>query len=257
MSLDAAKILRESVEEAYYEESFEEDNSNLHGTTNSNDKINNKSSSSILKEAAHEIDRSEHEHPPNSIPTSNENVRKIRESRYKTANKQSESFTEENKSDNENELEDDSLDYDRNYDFQLHHACYSGDKREIRYLLEKRVNILNKDRHGWTPLHWAAAKGFDDIVTVLVNSIDNSTTRVKYINDLDDITGWSALHLAYIGGHKKTIELLLDFGASKDIKNFMGETPEDCICTKLSKELAKIAQNAEEKDNGDSKDDHK
>uniref|UniRef100_A0A8C3BPB3 Uncharacterized protein n=1 Tax=Cairina moschata TaxID=8855 RepID=A0A8C3BPB3_CAIMO len=70
-------------------------------------------------------------------------------------------------------------------------------------------NLLGvKDRHGCTPLHYAAIKGNTEIVNLLLTSGKNK--------NIDDRNIWrkTALHIAAEYGHGDLINLLLSYGAA-------------------------------------------
>jgi TonB family protein len=68
---------------------------------------------------------------------------------------------------------------------------------------------------GWTPLHWAAYKGYKDVVQLLGSKAEINP-RAK--------DGKTPLHLAAYGGHKDVAESLLAFKAQVDAKDGKGWT---------------------------------
>ena len=83
---------------------------------------------------------------------------------------------------------------------------------------------------------WASSKGFHELVEDLLSKIDN---KKKYINAHDSLSGFTALHLAVIGQHDKTIKILINNGADKNKSNKVMETPIDCL-PQSSKKMKQI-----------------
>ena len=103
--------------------------------------------------------------------------------------------------DDDQEEEEDNNDYDTSNDATrlnqtLLFACYNDKIENVKLLLNKNVNYFIRDRHGWTPLHWACSKGYEDIVNILITHVIKLKRNLKvYINTQDKITGWTALHV--------------------------------------------------------------
>jgi ankyrin repeat protein len=90
------------------------------------------------------------------------------------------------------EDEDEEREYKDNNLFMI--SCYKRDIDAVERHLEKGANSMYRDRHGWTTLHWAAAKGFDDIAEVLISRFSGANLK-RYVNCKDRITGWTPLHV--------------------------------------------------------------
>lgn len=73
-------------------------------------------------------------------------------------------------------------------------SCFKRDIDAVERHLERGANSMYRDRHGWTSLHWAAAKGFDDIAELLISRFSGTNLK-KYVNSKDKITGWTPLHV--------------------------------------------------------------
>ena len=95
-------------------------------------------------------------------------------------------------------------------------ACYKVNKPAVEALLAKGAQV---NRPGWTPLHYAAASGNNDIVRMLVE-------RAAYI-DAESPNKTTPLMMAARGGHIMTVKLLLDEGADATLKNDLGMTAID------------------------------
>ncbi|MDQ7977181.1 ankyrin repeat domain-containing protein [Paraburkholderia sp. SARCC-3016] len=95
-------------------------------------------------------------------------------------------------------------------------AALNGDVALVNLLISKDAEVNKK---GWTPLHYAATNGHDDVVKVL---LDHSA----YI-DAGSPNGTTPLMMAARGGHVSTVKLLLDSGADLNVKNQLGLTALD------------------------------
>eukprot|EP00614_Pseudopedinella_elastica_P000783 CAMPEP_0172594658 /NCGR_PEP_ID=MMETSP1068-20121228/14115_1 /TAXON_ID=35684 /ORGANISM="Pseudopedinella elastica, Strain CCMP716" /LENGTH=131 /DNA_ID=CAMNT_0013392813 /DNA_START=82 /DNA_END=477 /DNA_ORIENTATION=- len=72
---------------------------------------------------------------------------------------------------------------------------------------------------GRTALHWAANKGKEDVVALLVKSGANANGQ--------DASGWAPLHCALLHGHVETaLALVRNFKADKAIEDNLGNTAE-------------------------------
>ncbi len=95
-------------------------------------------------------------------------------------------------------------------------AALNDDLEFVNMLIAKDAEVNKK---GWTPLHYAATNGHDDVVKVL---LDHSA----YI-DSGSPNGTTPLMMAARGGHLSTVKLLLDEGADLRVKNQIGMTAVD------------------------------
>jgi ankyrin repeat protein len=95
-------------------------------------------------------------------------------------------------------------------------AALNDDLTLVNMLIAKDAEVNKK---GWTPLHYAATNGHDDVVKVL---LDHSA----YI-DAGSPNGTTPLMMAARGGHLSTVKLLLDEGADLRVKNQIGLTAVD------------------------------
>jgi ankyrin repeat protein len=95
-------------------------------------------------------------------------------------------------------------------------AAYKANKPAVLALLEKGAAV---NRKGWTPLHYAAAAGDNEIVKMLM---DKSA-------QLDALSpnGTTPMMMAARNGHILTVKLLLDAGADATLKNQRGMTAID------------------------------
>lgn len=103
----------------------------------------------------------------------------------------------------------------------LHLAAFKGDPGLVSFLLlhpHSSAWLYQKDQDGKTPLHRAVfPNAKPSIVQALISRMDS-------LNDLDR-WGNTALHLAVIGDHFETVQLLLDRGADRGLRNLDGQIP--------------------------------
>ncbi|MDR5854522.1 ankyrin repeat domain-containing protein [Caballeronia sp. LZ062] len=110
-------------------------------------------------------------------------------------------------------------------------AALNGDATFVNLLIAKDAEVNKK---GWTPLHYAATNGHDDIVKIL---LDHSA----YI-DAGSPNGTTPLMMAARGGHLSTCKLLLDQGADLRVKNQIGMTAVDFARKYNEKDVAEGLQ---------------
>ncbi|XP_035184658.1 palmitoyltransferase ZDHHC13 isoform X1 [Oxyura jamaicensis] len=91
----------------------------------------------------------------------------------------------------------------------------------IAYLISKGQNIDTTDFNGQTPLMLSAQKVMGQEPTKFLLKFNPS------LNAVDNVQKNTALHWAITSGNISAVDLLLEAGASMDIKNVKGETPLD------------------------------
>lgn len=103
-----------------------------------------------------------------------------------------------------------------NGDTPLMLAAFKANKPAVKALLEKGAAV---NRPGWTPLHYAAAAGDNEIVQMLLDKSANLDARSP--------NGTTPIMMAARGSHILTVKLLLDSGADATLKNQQGMTAID------------------------------
>ncbi|NXC27195.1 ZDH13 Palmitoyltransferase, partial [Campylorhamphus procurvoides] len=91
----------------------------------------------------------------------------------------------------------------------------------IAYLISKGQNIDTADFNGQTPLMLTAQKALGPEPTSFLLKFNPS------LNAVDNVQKNTALHWAITSGNISAVDLLLEAGASLDVKNVKGETPLD------------------------------
>mmetsp|Transcript_13606 Transcript_13606/g.31568 ORF Transcript_13606/g.31568 Transcript_13606/m.31568 type:complete len:270 (+) Transcript_13606:241-1050(+) len=120
-------------------------------------------------------------------------------------------------------------------DTALHMAAKGGDMEEATKILDAYAQkvgegaardtvavIDEQDCTGWTPLHWAASRGRDDVVKLLVER--NANVHLVTADN------WSAMHDAARKGSEPVCRMLRDASADVKIRTSNGNTPLHLSC---------------------------
>ncbi|PGH37120.1 hypothetical protein GX50_00103 [[Emmonsia] crescens] len=107
----------------------------------------------------------------------------------------------------------------------LNMAASNGDVERVRKLVEGKarhyVDVNTPDEEGTVPLIYASCFGHQDVVSALLEAGADV--------DKQDRNRWSALMWAMTNRHKTIAKILLDHGASPDIKSSSGGTAFDFV----------------------------
>lgn len=103
-----------------------------------------------------------------------------------------------------------------NGDSALMIASFKGNTPAVETLLARGASVHHA---GWTPLHYAAASGHDEIVSLLLAHGAQLDARSP--------NNTTPMMMAAWGGHIYTVKLLLDAGADATLKNDHGMTAID------------------------------
>ncbi|XP_072721471.1 palmitoyltransferase ZDHHC13 isoform X1 [Ciconia boyciana] len=109
----------------------------------------------------------------------------------------------------------------------------------VAYLISKGQNIDTTDFNGQTPLMLSAQKVTGPEPTRFLLKFNPS------LNAVDNVQKNSALHWAITSGNTSAVDLLLEAGASLDIKNVKGETPLDLAYQSLNRFMAYMVKEEE------------
>ncbi|XP_071043703.1 protein phosphatase 1 regulatory subunit 12B isoform X5 [Parasteatoda tepidariorum] len=119
--------------------------------------------------------------------------------------------------------------------------CDLARSEEERLMLEDAKSMLNAgtdlndrihSRTGATPLHVAAAKGYIDVLKLII--------QIGADLNAQDFDGWTPLHAAAHWGQKEACAILADNLVNMDIQNFAGQTCFDVAEPELVKLLEEL-----------------
>lgn len=165
----------------------------------------------VLADASREVNEK-----LNKIDTT-ENAEKYRTvpDRKEVKEEPEEKEPEEKEPESEDDPNEGSDDEEENYDHELNQslifAVHNERPEAVRTALKNGAYYFARDRHGWTPLHWAASKGNEDIMEILIDYVvkEGKNTK-KYINSQDLICGWTPMHVGFIMLRISCVQLIRD-----------------------------------------------
>ena len=99
-------------------------------------------------------------------------------------------------------------------------------------LPESLANVTNPDSLGWTPLHWAAARGHIDMMSFLLSR--NVDIEAK------DARGWSPLFWSTFWSHPDAVSFLLEQHANINLQDVEGRTPLHVAVARRDAHIIKI-----------------
>ncbi|CAF1268232.1 unnamed protein product [Rotaria sordida] len=103
----------------------------------------------------------------------------------------------------------------------LYLACFNGQLKMVKYLVENGADLYHTDKNDSTSLMIASHYGHDDIVQYLLSFGDSSSHLLNAVNN----KGSTALHEAAGSGKLSTIKLFLEQYHAKIVKDNNGYTP--------------------------------
>ncbi|KAJ8929370.1 hypothetical protein NQ314_017951 [Rhamnusium bicolor] len=101
------------------------------------------------------------------------------------------------------------------------------------------VNVRHP-KNGATPLHVASAKGYTDIIKILLQCGADI--------DAQDVDGWTPIHAASHWGQREACQLLVENLADLNAKNFVGQTAFDVSDTDMLTYLEDLKKKQNEED---------
>lgn len=112
-------------------------------------------------------------------------------------------------------------------------AAIKGYEKLIEILLTYKANVNAKDNYGINALIWAAIKCNKNIAKMLIDAKADVDTK-------DNISHMTALMWAAKDGHKEIVERLIDAGANINTKNIYAKTALDYASEKGYEDIVKI-----------------
>ncbi|KAI0532365.1 hypothetical protein GGR58DRAFT_490623 [Xylaria digitata] len=114
-------------------------------------------------------------------------------------------------------------------------AAARGREAVVKLLLEKGAELEAKDddSYGRTLLLWAAEKGHEAVVKLLLE-------KGAELEAKDDNAGWTPLFWAAAEGHEAVVKLLLEKGAELEAKDNAGRTPLSVAAARGRKAVVKL-----------------
>ncbi|GBN29048.1 hypothetical protein AVEN_76316-1 [Araneus ventricosus] len=107
----------------------------------------------------------------------------------------------------------------------LHIAVDNGEREKINTLLKKGADVFMVTKEDNTALHFASARGYDDIAETIFNHAERQIRlSAKDLVNARNNTLSTGLHLA---SNVRTAKCLLKHGAIYNAKNDLGQTPLD------------------------------
>ncbi|KFM01528.1 Palmitoyltransferase ZDHHC13, partial [Aptenodytes forsteri] len=121
----------------------------------------------------------------------------------------------------------------------LHLAVLFQHMPIVAYLISQGQNIDTTDFNGQTPLMLSAQKAIGPEPTRFLLKFNPS------LNAVDNVQKNTALHWAIASGNTSAVDLLLEAGASLDIKNVKGETPLDLAYQSMNRFMVYMVKEEE------------
>ena len=119
---------------------------------------------------------------------------------------------------------------------KLHVACNKGTAETVSELLRLGANPNSQDHAGWTPLHDVVAANRLDVAEVLLAAEANPS-----VPSTDERI--TPLHDAVDSGEAEMVRLLVSYGADREAKNKLGQTPRSLAAESENPEIRDILEN--------------
>ncbi|MFW9889160.1 MAG: ankyrin repeat domain-containing protein [Candidatus Thorarchaeota archaeon] len=101
-------------------------------------------------------------------------------------------------------------------DSQLHESAHDGDLEGVKQAIANGADVEATDGRGMKPIHWAALRGYKEIVVVLLES----GADVNGQNSAE----WTPVMHASMEGHIEIVRILLDNGAEVNAQTYVAGT---------------------------------
>ncbi|CAG8523525.1 6469_t:CDS:2 [Ambispora gerdemannii] len=117
----------------------------------------------------------------------------------------------------------------------IHQACLQGDYSKVKALITKKgASVVNeRDAAGYTPLHYGARNGHEEICRLLLEKGANPNATTPELLS-------TPLCRAAVGNHIKVVTLLLRHGANPKLVDSDGQSPLHKACGNSSIAVAKL-----------------
>jgi len=115
-------------------------------------------------------------------------------------------------------------------------AAFNGHTQLCEYIIKNGAHVEARDNSGRTALMYASTGPFAATVKMLLNNGANS-------NSVDHVEKWSALMNAAAEGQMEVVQILLEYGADKNLKDIDGDTAESFALQKKHLEVFNFLKN--------------
>ncbi|XP_071141706.1 ankyrin-1-like [Mytilus edulis] len=111
----------------------------------------------------------------------------------------------------------------------LHTACYYGQHKIVKLMIEIGMNVNDTTNTGCSPLYLSCQNGNYDTVKFLLDLNGQTLNSCVYTTRKNE-RGWSVLHAACSNGNKQVVELLIDVDLNVNVTSNKGFTPLYLAC---------------------------
>ena len=108
------------------------------------------------------------------------------------------------------------------------HHVISGSANAAEFLVGMGANVNAHNNRGWTPLHFAAQNGHNDVATILIEAGADLELRAMFYHSWDyecKPCNSTALQIAISKGHDEVVGSLVAAGADVEVKDLFDALP--------------------------------